>query len=62
MQFDRHINNIDFYKKNLQVRCLTLFVTHYPMLAEFQRLYPDVVGNFHMSFLLYDGEWSGPKV
>ena len=60
MQFDRRINNIEFCF--LQVRCLTLFVTHYPMLAEFQCLYPDIVGNFHMSFLLYDGEWSGPKV
>ncbi|KAK7115963.1 DNA mismatch repair protein Msh3-like [Littorina saxatilis] len=39
-----------------EVKALTLFVTHYPMLAECQRLYPDVVGNFHMSFLLYEGD------
>nr|KAG5696312.1 hypothetical protein BaRGS_027922 [Batillaria attramentaria] len=37
------------------VRCLSLFVTHYPMLAEFQQSFPDTVGNFHMAFLLYDG-------
>ncbi|XP_025077388.1 DNA mismatch repair protein Msh3-like isoform X3 [Pomacea canaliculata] len=36
-------------------RCLTLFVTHYPLLAEFQALFPATVGNFHMAFLLYDG-------
>lgn len=38
-----------------QVRCLTLFVTHYPLLGEFQQQFPDTVGNFHMAFLLYDG-------
>ncbi|XP_060571566.1 DNA mismatch repair protein Msh3-like [Ruditapes philippinarum] len=39
-----------------QPKCLTLFVTHYPSLSEFETLYPDKVGNFHMSFLLNDEE------
>ncbi|KAL8616653.1 hypothetical protein ACOMHN_031635 [Nucella lapillus] len=42
-----------------KVQCLTLFVTHYPMLAEFQQLYPEAVGNYHMSFLLYAGAEEG---
>ncbi|XP_076444130.1 DNA mismatch repair protein Msh3-like [Babylonia areolata] len=42
-----------------EVQCLTLFVTHYPMLAEFQQMYPEAVGNYHMSFLLYDGAEEG---
>ncbi|XP_053405229.1 DNA mismatch repair protein Msh3-like isoform X2 [Mercenaria mercenaria] len=37
-----------------QPRCMTLFVTHYPSLAEFETIYPDKVGNYHMSFLLND--------
>lgn len=37
---------------SLQVRCLTLFVTHYPPLCELEKLYPCHVGNYHMSFLL----------
>ncbi|KAK3610245.1 hypothetical protein CHS0354_022309 [Potamilus streckersoni] len=37
-------------------KCLTLFVTHYPMLAEFENLYPDHVGNYHMSFFLNEEE------
>ncbi|XP_066568011.1 DNA mismatch repair protein Msh3 isoform X2 [Amia ocellicauda] len=34
------------------VKCLTLFVTHYPPLCELERLYPENVGNYHMAFLL----------
>ncbi|XP_064608529.1 DNA mismatch repair protein Msh3-like [Liolophura sinensis] len=37
-----------------QVKCLTLFVTHYPSLAEFEKIYPEHVNNFHMSFMLLD--------
>ncbi|XP_060762961.1 DNA mismatch repair protein Msh3 isoform X3 [Neoarius graeffei] len=38
------------------VRCLTLFVTHYPPLCELEKLYPCHVGNYHMAFLLNDPE------
>ncbi|XP_054630713.1 DNA mismatch repair protein Msh3 isoform X2 [Dunckerocampus dactyliophorus] len=34
------------------VRSFTLFVTHYPPLCELERLYPQHVANYHMSFLL----------
>ena len=33
---------------------MTLFVTHYPPITEFARLYPDHVTNHHMSFLIND--------
>nr|XP_006811682.1 PREDICTED: DNA mismatch repair protein Msh3-like [Saccoglossus kowalevskii] len=36
------------------VKCLTLFVTHYPPLAELEKVFPDEVKNFHMSFLVHD--------
>ena len=35
----------------LQVKALTLFVTHYPLLAEMESTYPGTVGNFHMSYV-----------
>ncbi|MCI4392604.1 hypothetical protein PGIGA_G00147770 [Pangasianodon gigas] len=38
------------------VRCLTLFVTHYPPLCELEKLYPCHVGNYHMAFLLNEPE------
>ncbi|KAM9446339.1 DNA mismatch repair protein Msh3 [Clarias gariepinus] len=38
------------------VRCLTLFVTHYPPLCELEKLYPGHVGNYHMAFLLNEPE------
>ncbi|XP_036454840.1 DNA mismatch repair protein Msh3 [Colossoma macropomum] len=38
------------------VRCLTLFVTHYPPLCELEKLYPQHVGNYHMAFLLNEPE------
>uniref|UniRef100_A0A7N6FCF4 DNA mismatch repair proteins mutS family domain-containing protein n=1 Tax=Anabas testudineus TaxID=64144 RepID=A0A7N6FCF4_ANATE len=34
------------------VKALTLFVTHYPPLCELERVYPQQVTNYHMSFLL----------
>ncbi|XP_051924781.1 DNA mismatch repair protein Msh3 isoform X2 [Hippocampus zosterae] len=34
------------------VRCFTLFVTHYLPLCELERVYPQHVSNYHMSFLL----------
>ncbi|TRY95911.1 hypothetical protein DNTS_021431 [Danionella cerebrum] len=34
------------------VKCMTLFVTHYPPLCELELSYPQHVGNYHMSFLL----------
>ncbi|XP_026067908.1 DNA mismatch repair protein Msh3 isoform X1 [Carassius auratus] len=38
------------------VRCMTLFVTHYPPLCELEHLYPQHVGNYHMAFLLNEPE------
>lgn len=38
------------------VRCLVLFVTHYPVLGELAREYPTAMANFHMSYLVTDGE------
>ncbi|KAK2845677.1 hypothetical protein Q7C36_010531 [Tachysurus vachellii] len=38
------------------VRCLTLFVTHYPPLCELEKLCPCHVGNYHMAFLLNEPE------
>lgn len=40
----------------LQVKCMTLFVTHYPPLCELEHLYPQHVGNYHMAFLLNEPE------
>ncbi|XP_077988845.1 DNA mismatch repair protein Msh3-like [Glandiceps talaboti] len=37
-----------------EVRCLTLFVTHYPSLAELEQAFPDNISNHHMSFLVHD--------
>ncbi|XP_062621628.1 DNA mismatch repair protein Msh3-like [Saccostrea cucullata] len=43
-----------------KVQCQTLFVTHYPILAEFEKLYPQNVGNFHMGFIVHeDNETDG---
>ncbi|XP_073806844.1 DNA mismatch repair protein Msh3 isoform X6 [Danio rerio] len=39
-----------------EVRCMTLFVTHYPPLCELEHLYPQHVGNYHMAFLLNEPE------
>lgn len=38
----------------LQVKALTLFVTHYPVLAEMESTYPGTVGNFHMAYVEAD--------
>ncbi|XP_051546592.1 DNA mismatch repair protein Msh3-like isoform X1 [Myxocyprinus asiaticus] len=38
------------------VKCLTLFVTHYPPLCELEQLYPQHVRNYHMAFLLNEPE------
>uniref|UniRef100_A0A9J8CSS0 MutS homolog 3 (E. coli) n=1 Tax=Cyprinus carpio carpio TaxID=630221 RepID=A0A9J8CSS0_CYPCA len=38
------------------VKCMTLFVTHYPPLCELERLSPQHVGNYHMAFLLNEPE------
>ncbi|KAH9618989.1 hypothetical protein KSS87_018300 [Heliosperma pusillum] len=34
-----------------QKRCLVLFVTHYPKIAEIQKEFPGVVGSYHVSYL-----------
>uniref|UniRef100_A0A672MMP6 DNA mismatch repair protein MSH3 n=1 Tax=Sinocyclocheilus grahami TaxID=75366 RepID=A0A672MMP6_SINGR len=38
------------------VKCMTLFVTHYPPLCELEHLHPQNVGNYHMAFLLNEPE------
>lgn len=45
-----------FFSVFLQVKCMTLFVTHYPPLCELEHLYPQHVGNYHMAFLLNEPE------
>ncbi|GAB1600646.1 DNA mismatch repair protein Msh3-like [Argonauta hians] len=40
------------------VNCITLFVTHYQLLAQFEDMYPDFVHNYHMSFLVDNNEES----
>ena len=35
----------------VQVKCLTLFVTHYPLLGELETKHPGAVGNFHMAYV-----------
>ncbi|GFO41051.1 DNA mismatch repair protein msh3 [Plakobranchus ocellatus] len=39
--------------------CLVMFVTHFPMMAEFQAQFPDVVRNYHMSFLVDEDHEEG---
>ncbi|XP_033750207.1 LOW QUALITY PROTEIN: DNA mismatch repair protein Msh3-like [Pecten maximus] len=39
-----------------KVKCLCLFVTHYPMLSELDHQFLGIVQNFHMSFFLNDSE------
>ena len=34
-----------------QVKSLTLFVTHYPVLAQLEATFPGTVGNFHMAYV-----------
>ena len=34
-----------------QVKSLTLFVTHYPVLAQLETTFPGTVGNFHMAYV-----------
>ncbi|XP_071168797.1 DNA mismatch repair protein Msh3-like isoform X1 [Mytilus edulis] len=41
---------LDYFIK--QVKCLTLFVTHYPVLSELEQTYPNIVQNHHMSFMV----------
>ncbi|XP_064107017.1 DNA mismatch repair protein Msh3-like [Macrobrachium nipponense] len=45
-----------------KVKCLTIFVTHYLPLTEFEVLYPECVGNFHMAFLVNEEELDGVEV
>lgn len=39
----------------LQVKCLTLFVTHYPAVVQLQSDIPNNIANYHMGYLLEDG-------
>uniref|UniRef100_A0A8C4NFC8 MutS homolog 3 (E. coli) n=1 Tax=Eptatretus burgeri TaxID=7764 RepID=A0A8C4NFC8_EPTBU len=38
----------------VQVKCLTLFVTHYPLACDLETQYPGIVSNYHMSFFMHD--------
>lgn len=35
----------------IQVKCFVLFVTHYPLLADLEPKYPQMVANFHMAYV-----------
>jgi DNA mismatch repair protein MSH3 len=41
-----------------KIRCITLFVTHYPSLAKLAHEFKGIVGNYHMGFLETEGEGS----
>jgi len=43
-----------------EIQSLTLFVTHYPSLAQIQQDHLKEVGNYHMSFVTADDEDGGP--
>ncbi|XP_063604742.1 DNA mismatch repair protein Msh3-like [Penaeus indicus] len=45
-----------------EVQCLTIFVTHYLPLTEFELIYPGLVGNYHMSFIVNEEEDEGVDV
>ncbi|XP_021932992.1 DNA mismatch repair protein Msh3-like isoform X2 [Zootermopsis nevadensis] len=45
-----------------QVQCLTLFVTHYPVVMELERQYKGQAHNYHMAFLVHDKEDKSPEV
>lgn len=47
---------LDYFISKIQ--SLTLFVTHYPILAEYEKLYPTNVGNFHMGFIVNETDTS----
>ena len=34
-----------------QVKCLTLFVTHYPLISQLESKYPSATANFHMAYI-----------
>ena len=36
-----------------QIKCVTLFVTHYPAVVELAEIFPENVVNFHMDYLVY---------
>ncbi len=49
------VTGMVYYSNSLlsypQVKCMTLFVTHYPLLANLEQSYPQLVGNFHMAYM-----------
>lgn len=34
-----------------EIQALTLFVTHYPLVSSFEKVYPGIVSNYHMGFI-----------
>ena len=39
----------------LQIKCLTLFVTHYPLVTELEEQHAAAVANFHMGYMSVTG-------
>lgn len=39
-----------------QLKCYTVFITHYPSLSQFEQKYPRNVANYHMAFLEQNAE------
>lgn len=44
-----------------QKRCMVLFVTHYPKIADIQKEFPGVVGTYHVSYLTTGKDNITPK-
>jgi len=36
------------------IKCFTIFVTHYPLLAQLEQVHPKTVGNHHMAFMEHE--------
>jgi DNA mismatch repair protein MSH3 len=46
----------------VQIKCITLFVTHYPVIVQLENEFPGHVANFHMGYLLESKEADNGKV
>ena len=47
----RYLNICGLVLIHAQIQCMTLFVTHYPLLANLSVVFPREVGNYHMAFM-----------
>ncbi|XP_076055515.1 DNA mismatch repair protein Msh3-like [Oratosquilla oratoria] len=48
------MGTLEYFLK--ETKCLTIFVTHYFPLTDFEKYYPEHVGNYHMSFIVSEEE------